>query len=689
MAISTSLLSRTPSSPPSEETSADATSPETGESAMSASTLLERLRTPVPTPSGRADLARRGLVAAVLAVATLVVDGAGWGGAANPWIQALLATPAVAWGALPFAREAVARARRRTPTAEALTCLGIALAWLWSLVTALTMAGAEGTYFFGAAAAITALLIGSRWLEIRGRDEARGAADALLDLGEPEVAVQRIDSRTRATTEVQLPREQLRVGDHFIVRPGEKITVDGRVVDGASAVDTSLLTGRDEPENVRTGHRVHAGTLNTTGRLVVEATAIGETTTLAAVTRIVERSRTGETRQQARLDRITAALVPATLVLALLAFVGWWIGSGSASTAAGVAIALLVVVSPAALAISASLALLVGTSRGVERGVLVSGPQVPERTIELDTFVLDKTGTITTGRAKVTDLAAAPGLHPAAVLTAAAAVESGSDHPIARAIVARAEAQKIKIPTTSGTETMPGQGVSAKIKDTRVTVGRAELFADVPAELATLERAGTTVFVGWDDKARGALTISDEVRETAGDAIRALRAQGLQVWLLTGDNAHHATAVAERVGIDADHVIADVRHRDKAATVADLRREGHVVAVLGDGLHDTKAVQEGEIGMALGAETKLGRDLADVTLVHGDLASAPRAVRVARETVATMRQNLLALAVYHALALLLALTGLIGPVLAGVAMALASVLVVVNSLRLRRTLGDL
>ncbi|WP_068252705.1 heavy metal translocating P-type ATPase [Janibacter corallicola] len=693
MAISTSLLSRKSSPSPSGDGASDevaSTEQSSTPAAMTTGTpLVERLRTPEPTPTQRGDLARRGLVALVLAVVTVAIDQGDWGGAANPWIQLVAATAAIGWPGLPFLREAVIRARQGTPTAEVLTCLGIVLAWLWSLGVAATGAGAGGRYYFGAAAAITALLIGSRWLEARGRDEGRAATDALLDLGAPDVAVQRIDSRTRATTEVRLPVEELQVGDHFIVRPGEKVALDGVVIDGASAVDTSLITGKDEPESVRTGHRVHAGTLNTTGRLVVEARAVGEDTTFAAIRRIVERSRTGSTKLQERIDRYTAILVPAVAVLAVLAFVGWWIGSGSVGTALGVAIAVLVVASPAALAIAASLALLVGTSRGVERGVLVTGPQMPETAADIDTFVLDKTGTITTGVAQVTDLAAAPGLHPAAVLTAAAAVESGSEHPIARAIIARAEAQHIKVPRTTGTRALPGQGISAKIKDMRVTVGRAELFDDVPAELATLERAGTTVFVGWEGKARGALTVSDEVRETSGDAIRALRARGLQVWLLSGDNAHHAKTVAERVGIDPAHVLSDVRHKDKASEIARLRGEGHVVAVLGDGLHDTAGAREGELAMALGADTKLGRELSDVTLVHGDLVSAPRAMRVLHETVAVMRQNLLALAVYHALALVLVLAGLIGPLLAGVAMALASVVVVGNSLRLRKTLADL
>ena len=647
-----------------------------------------RLTPPTHTPIARADLQRRAAVAGALAFVVLVLAMGPWESAASPWLQWLLTTPVVGWAAWPFHKAAYSAARHLQSTMDTLVSLGVSAAYLWSTVTLLTGAGVDGHYYFETAAVITAFLLIGRWLEARTKDEGRSALTELMDLGSKGVAVQRIDSRSRATTEVVLPLEELQVGDHFIVRPGEKVATDGRVVDGSSAIDTSLVTGESVPVDVRTGDHLDAGTVNTSGRLVVEATAVGADTTYAQIVRLVEQAQTGKAEVQRLADRVSSYFVPAVLGLALLTFVGWWIGSGSATTALGVAVTVLIIACPCALGLATPMALLVGTSRGAQRGVLIKGAQVLEDTRRVDTLVLDKTGTITTGVAQVTDLAASPGLHPAAVLTAAAAVESGSEHPIARAIVRRAQDKGIKVPAIRDFEALPGAGAVATIKDTRVTVGRADLFDEVPAELATLERPGTTVFVGWDGVARGALTVADEIRETSGDAIRALRAEGLQVWLLSGDNEHNATTIAAQVGIDPEHVVADVRPQDKHDVIAELQEQGRVVAMVGDGVNDAAAIVKADLGMAMGTGTDVAMESADIVLVHADLESVPRAITLSRETLQVIKQNLGWAFGYNVLAIPLAMAGLLNPMIAGAAMALSSILVVLNSLRLRRAISD-
>ncbi|WP_277453150.1 heavy metal translocating P-type ATPase [Janibacter sp. DB-40] len=647
-----------------------------------------RLTPPKHTPVARADLARRAIVAAALAAVVVLLAMGPWSFPANPWLQLLVTTPVVVWAAWPFHRAAFVNARHLASTMDTLVSLGVSAAYLWSLVTLLTGAGEGGHYYFETAAVITTFLLIGRWLEARSKDEGRSALTELMDLGAKGVAVQRIDSRSRATTEVILPLHELQVGDHFIVRPGEKVATDGRIIDGTSSIDTSLVTGESVPVDVRSGDRVDAGTVNTSGRLIVEATAVGSDTTFAAIVRLVEQAQTGKADVQRLADRVSAVFVPAVLVVALLTFVGWWIGSGSATTAIGVAVTVLIIACPCALGLATPMALLVGTSRGAQKGILIKGPQVLEDTRRIDTLVLDKTGTITTGVAQVTDLAAAPGLHPAAVLTAAAAVETGSEHPIARAIVRRAQDQGIKIPRITDFESLPGSGAVASIKGTRVTVGTSDLFDEVPPELATLERRGTTVFVGWERKARGALTVADEVRDTSGDAIRALRSEGLQVWLLSGDAEHNATAIAATVGIDAEHVIAGVRPQDKHDVIERLQGEGRVVAMVGDGVNDAAAIVRADLGMAMGTGTDVAMESADIVLVHADLESVPRAISLSRETLKVIKQNLGWAFGYNIAAIPLAVAGLLNPMIAGAAMAMSSVLVVLNSLRLRKVLPD-
>ena len=646
-----------------------------------------RLAPPEHTHVRLDDLRRRLLVAAPLALVVVVLAMGPWRFPANPWLQMLLTAPVVLWCAWPFHRAAALNARHLTSTMDTLVSIGVSAAFLWSLVALVVGPDGHprehGHYYFETAAVVTAFLLLGRWLEARAKDQGRSALTSLMDLGAKSVAVQRISATTRATTEVVIPIDDLRVGDHFVVRPGEKVATDGVVVDGVSAIDTSVVTGESIPVDVEAGSTVNAGTINTSGRLVVEATAVGAETSLAAITRLVEQAQTGKADVQRLADRVSAVFVPVVLVLALLTFVGWWIGSGSATTAIGVAITVLIIACPCALGLATPTALLVGTSRGAQKGILIKGPQVLEDTRSIDTVVMDKTGTITTGQTRLTDLAAEPGLHPFAALAAAAAVERGSEHPIARAIVDRAEEKGIKIPDATGFKALPGAGAQAEVKGTLITVGLPELFDEVPTELTTLERAGTTVLVGWDGRARGALTVTDDVRETSAQAIRDLRAEGLEAWLLSGDTERNARAVAEKVGIDPEHVVAGVKPHEKHAKIAALQEQGRVVAMVGDGVNDAAALVQADLGLAMGAGTDVAMESADIVLVRDDLASVPEAMALSRRTLEVIKQNLVWAFGYNTLAIPLAMAGLLNPMIAGAAMAFSSVCVVLNSLRLR------
>lgn len=651
-----------------------------------------RLTPPEHVHVRQADLRRRGVVAGALALVVLVLAMGPWTFALGPWLQWLLTTPVVLWSAWPFHRAAVVNARHLASTMDTLVSIGVTAAYLWSLVALVVgpMEGtrAEGHYYFEVAAVVTAFLLLGRYLEARAQDEGRSALTDLMDLGAKDVAVQRIDSSTRVTTEVRIPIDDLRVGDHFIVRPGEKVATDGVVVDGSSAIDASLVTGESIPVDVRPGDEVSAGTVNASGRLVVEARAVGSETTLAAITRLVEQAQTGKADVQRLADRVSAIFVPVVLVLALLTFVGWWVGSGSASTAVSVAVAVLIIACPCALGLATPTALLVGTSRGAQRGILIKGPRVLEDTRRIDTILLDKTGTITTGEAQVTALAAEPGLHPAAALTAAAAVEAGSEHPIARAVVDRAHERGIRLPSARDFRALPGSGAVGSINGTEVTVGRADLFEEMPAELATLDRPGTTVYVGWGGRARGAITVADDVRDTSAGAIAALRDEGLDVWLLSGDAAVNAESVAAQVGIDADHVIAGVRPQDKHEVVQRLQDEGRVVAMVGDGVNDAAALAQADLGLAMGTGTDVAMESADIVLVRSELGAVPDSIELSRDTLRVIKQNLGWAFGYNTAAIPIAMAGLLNPMVAGAAMALSSVLVVTNSLRLRRALPD-
>ncbi len=631
-------------------------------------------------------LRRRALVAALLSLPVLVLAMIpALDSPASRWAQFALATPVVLWAAWPFHRAAAINARHLASTMDTLVSIGVIAAYGWSVVTLIATGGHGHSYFETAAVVTTFLLIG-RWLESRAKGQSKGALLALMNLGAKDVAVQRIDAATRVTTEVRIPIDDLRVGDHFVVRPGEKIATDGRVVDGQSAVDTSMVTGESVPVEVSPGDPVTGGTVNADGRLVVEARAVGAETTLAAMTRLVEQAQTGKAAIQGLADRVSSVFVPVVLVLAALTFAGWWAGTGDPARALGIAVAVLVIACPCALGLATPTALLVGTGRAAQLGILVKGPQVLEDTRRIDAIVLDKTGTITSGEPRLTDVTTAGRLTQTAALQAAAAVEAGSEHPVARAILAAATRRGLTVPTATGFRALAGAGAVATIKGTEVVVGKAELFATIPDELSLriASATGTTVLVGWDQTARALMTVTDTVRPTSRAAIAGLTAAGLTAYVLTGDNAATGRQVAAEVGIPAERVLADVAPADKHAVVARLQSEGRVVAMVGDGVNDAAALAQADLGLAMGSGTDVAMESADIVLMRSDLTAVSQAIDVSRATLRTIKQNLAWAFGYNVAAIPLAMAGLLTPMIAGAAMALSSVLVVTNSLRLRR-----
>jgi Cu+-exporting ATPase len=544
-------------------------------------------------------------------------------------------------------------------------------------------AGTTHLWFETATVVTTFLLIG-RWMEARATDRTRDALRGLMSLGAKDVAVERVDPTTRATTEVRIPVDQLGVGDRFVVRPGEKVATDGRVVEGSSAVDASLVTGESLPVDVAIGDDLVGGSINTTGRLVVEATRVGADTTLAGIARLVERAQTTKAPIQRLADRVSAIFVPIVLVLAVLTFLGWWIGTGDPARALEIAIAVLVIACPCALGLATPTALLVGTGRGARLGILIKGADVLEDTRRIDTVVLDKTGTVTSGEMTLVDVATAGRLPKDQALRAAAAVEAGSEHPVARAVVTAAASRAIDVPRATDFVSLPGAGARAIIKGTEVTVGRADLFDDVPQELARPTVDGTTVWVGWGGRAHASLTVADTVRRSSQRAVRDLTELGLPAYLLTGDHDQAALTVARDVGIPVGRVIADVRPEDKHAMIADLQKRGKVVAMVGDGVNDAAALAQADLGIAMGTGTDVAADSADIVLLRSELPAVVDAIELSRATLRTIKQNLGWAFGYNIAAIPLAMAGLLNPMIAGGAMAASSVLVVSNSLRLRR-----
>ena len=607
----------------------------------------------------------------------------------NAWWQLLLTTPVVGWAAWPFHRAAAINARHRASTMDTLVSIGVLAAYLWSAAAVLTgramtdmaMAGHGVHIYFETAAVVTTFLLIGRWLEARAKSQGKSALHTLLDLGAKDVAVERrADGRTE---EVRIPIGQLRAGEEFVVRPGEKVATDGEIRAGRSTIDASLVTGESLPIEVGPGQDVTGGTINGAGRLLVRATRVGSETTLAGIARLVETAQTGKADVQRLADRVSAVFVPVVLTLALLTFLGWWIGTGSATQALGVAIAVLIIACPCALGLATPTAILVGTGRGAQLGILIKGPQVLEDTRKVDTIVLDKTGTITLGRPTLVDVTTHGRLPKEAALRAAAAVEAGSEHPIAHAIVTAAGARGLDIPAATDFEALAGAGARARINGQDVLIGKADLFETVPADLPA-RADGSTIWLGWEGRAYAAFTVADAVRPDAGSAIGELAAQGLTAYLLTGDSEHTAQGVAAQVGIAPERVFAQVRPEEKHAMIERLQGEGRVVAMVGDGINDAAALAQADLGIAMGSGTDAAAASADLVLMRSEVSAIPQGIGLSRETLRVIKQNLAWAFGYNTAAIPLAMAGLLNPMIAGAAMAASSVLVVTNSLRLRR-----
>jgi P-type Cu+ transporter len=625
------------------------------------------------------------------------------------WLSLTLAAPVLVWAGAGFHRAAWVNLRHGAATMDTLISMGTVAAFVWSLYAlflgdagmpgmthpfALTVARGDGMatiYFEVTTAVITVILLG-RYVEARSKRRAGAALRALLELGARDVAVLR-DGPTG--TEVRVPVEQLAVGDRFVVRPGEKLATDGVVEEGSSAVDASMLTGESVPVEVGPGDTVVGATVNAGGRLVVRATRVGQDTQLAQMARLVADAQNGKARIQRLADRVSGVFVPVVIAVAV-ATLGLWLGSGAPAAAAfTAAVAVLIIACPCALGLATPMALLVGTGRGAQSGILIKGPEVLESTRTVDTIVLDKTGTVTTGRMTLVDVVPAAGVDEAELLRLAGAVEDASEHPIAQAVAVGATARVGQLPEVGDFRALEGLGVQGVVEGRAVVVGRTRLLADrsqeLPADLVQAreraERAGRTVVaVGWDGRVRGLLVVADAVRPTSAEAVRQFRDLGLTPILLTGDNRTVAHAVAAEVGIEPgpDTVIAEVMPEDKVDVVKRLQAHGRVVAMVGDGVNDAAALAQADLGLAMGTGTDVAIEASDLTLVRGDLRAAADAIRLSRRTLRIIRQNLGWAFAYNVAAIPLAAAGLLNPMIAGVAMALSSVSVVANSLRLRR-----
>jgi len=619
------------------------------------------------------------------------------------WVALALTTPVVLWGGLPFHRVTWRNLRHGAASMDTLISLGTLAAFCWS-VYALVWGGAgragatmpftfvvdrdamNAEIYFEVAAAVTVFMLAGRHFEVRAKRRSGAALRALVETGAKDAALLGPDGGERRVAAARLV-----VGDRFVVRPGEKIATDGVVEEGTSAVDVSLLTGESSPLDVGPGDAVTGATVNVGGRLIVRATRVGEDTALAHIARLVSAAQSGRAPAQRLADRISAVFVPVVLAIAVGTFCVWLAIGSTLAAAFTAGVAVLIVACPCALGLATPTALLVGTGRGAQLGILIKGPQILESTRQVDTIVLDKTGTVTTGVMSLIEVVAADGASDAEALRVAGALEDGSRHPIAQAIVTAARERLGLLPTARSFESLEGLGVRGVVEGRSAIVGRSQLLAgdamSISAALQTAAdaaeaRGRTAVFVGWDAAARALLVVSDTVKPTSAQAISRFRQLGLTPILLTGDNARVARAVADEVGVDT--VVAEVMPADKARIVGELQASGKVVAMVGDGVNDAAALARADLGIAMGSGADVAVEASDLTLARDDLLGVADAVRLSRRTLATIKANLVWAFGYNVAAIPLAAMGLLNPMIAGAAMALSSVFVVSNSLRLRR-----